>query len=230
MRTFLFLLLALSLSGPASASMLIDRAIINFAAGEPSRQDVTVSNPTESTMFLEVEVLQVSDPGTDNERREVVRDPESIGLIAAPRRVAIPAGGRRLVRLVNLNGHGDTERVYRVNITPIEPPADQDDEPSIGIRIIVAYQLLIFVAPQEVNMGLEARREGNVLHLHNTGNVNMMLSDGRQCRGGLEGSPCEEVTGRRLYPGNKAVLQLPMEEAVSFQVEGAGQKSRRRFD
>lgn len=230
MRAFLLFLLVVTLSGPASASMLIDRSILTFEAGSPSRQDVTVTNPTEDTMFLEVEVLQVTDPGTDDERREVVRDPASIGLIAAPRRLAIPAGGRRLVRLVNLDGHGDTERVYRVNITPIQPPAEAGEERQIGLRIVVAYQLLIFVAPETARSGLEARREGNQLHLHNTGNVNVLLGDGRQCRGGLEGSDCESVTGRRLYPGNQTVLELPMDEAVSFQVETAGQRSRRRFD
>ena len=231
MRIILSALLWLLVALPASASMLIDRAIIQFEAGSASRQDVTVSNPTENTMFLEVEVLQVTDPGTENERREVVRDPESIGLLAAPRRLAVPAGGRRLVRLVNLGGHGDQERVYRVNITPVTAPSEVEGEGiSVGVRGVVAYQLWIVVGPQTPQVALQASRDGDQLFLHNAGNVNIMLSKGLQCPGNAREDDCVEIQARRLYPGNEVTLSLPMDAAVTFQKEVAGKRSRLRLD
>ena len=152
LRSTLFLLTTLLLSPAALASLSIDRSILLFAAGESPRQDVMAGNDADSNLFLGVEVLEVLNPGTEQEQRNVVRDPESIGFIAAPRRLMVPPNSRRPVRLMNLNGHGDMERVYRVNIKPVLPPAETQ---GMGVRIVIAYQVLVFVSPEKVSVDLQ---------------------------------------------------------------------------
>lgn len=225
LRSTLLLLTALLLSPAALASLSIDRSILLFAAGESPRQDVMAGNDGDTNLFLEVEVLEVLNPGTEEEQRNVVRDPESIGFVAAPRRLMVPPNSRRPVRLMNLNGHGDVERVYRVNIKPVLPPAETQ---GMGVRIVIAYQVLVFVSPEKVSVDLQGRREGNQLTLTNQGNVNVMLTNGRQCS---ESNPadCDEVKGKRLYPGNSMVIELPRTTAVEFEVEADGKRQVRRF-
>lgn len=216
------------------ASMVLDRSILVFAAGDAPRQDVTITNPDPETMFVEVEVLEVRHPGTDKEERLVVRNPEEIGFIATPTRLVLPSGASRIIRLVNLAGHGDTERVYRVNVKPVAAPEEEtpagDKEKRMSIKILIAYQLLIFVDPQQRNVLVEGRRDGNRLYLANKGNVNSYLYDGRQCKEGEPQAQCATLQAVRLYPGNEKVLTLPRDQAIEFQVEAAGQHNRQRFD
>lgn len=216
------------------ASMVLDRSIVTFEAGKAPRQDVTVSNPDAETMFVEVEVLEVRHPGTDKEERIVVRNPEEIGLIATPKRLVVPAGASRIVRLVNLAGHGASERVYRVNVKPVAAPEEEkaadDGKKSMSIKILIAYQLLIFVDPEKSEALIEGRRDGNQLHLANKGNVNTYLYDGRQCKEGETPEQCATLQAVRLYPGNEKVLTLPRDQAIEFMVEAAGQHIRKRFD
>lgn len=222
---YALLLVSLLLTGHAHASLGIDRSILAFQPGNPPRQDVIASNSGDTNLFLEVEVLEVTNPGTDQEQRTIVRDPESIGFIAAPRRLMVPPGGRRPIRLMNLNGHGDVERVYRVNVKPVMPPAESR---GMGVRLIVAYQVLVFVAPKKSVVSLDSRREGNKLTLINNGNVNILLSNGEQCPM-VYSQDCDPVNGTRLYPGNRAVIELPRPAPAEFDVEADGKRLRQRF-
>lgn len=226
-RLLLVLLLGLG-STAVYAAMAIDRAVITFDSGGSARQDVRVSNPDEKPLYINVQVLDVRKPGTDAEERNPVKDPESIGLIATPRRLMVPAGGQRLVRLVNLNGHADSERVYRVNLKPVSGPVNSEQ---MGVHVMVGYQLLVFVEPREVNVDLEARRDGDELVVHNRGNVNIRLHQGEQCPPApVQDESCKEVSGLRLYPGNRETLELPRAASVTFSVSASGDSRKRRFE
>ena len=219
---------ALWLTSMAHAAMEVDRNIVTFQAGSAPREDVTVFNRGEEPLFAEIEVLDVRNPGTDEEERVVVRDPESIGLVASPRRLMVPAGSRRLVRLVNLEGHGDEERVYRVNVRPV---AGEMEAGAMGVHILVGYQLLVFVPPVEPRVELDARREGNRLHLHNRGNVNIRLFRGRQCDPpGDTDADCVSVESIRLYPGNEHSVELPRDAPVDYRMQADGSTRNRTFD
>ena len=198
--------------------MVVDRIIVDFPASGAPRQDVTVMNPEEEPLYLQVEVLEVSNPGTEQEKREVVKDPQTIGFIATPARLTIPAGSRRAVRLVNLEGHGDVERVYRVNLKPVAAPFEA--ETSV-IRVLVGYQLLVFIAPNKVRQSVTARREGKTLWLENNGNVNVRLYDGEQCQ-----QECVSVKGTRLYPDNRVSMELPLDAPVAFSTEYGENRDR----
>ncbi|MBF8224188.1 hypothetical protein [Halomonas sp. 328] len=227
-KPLLNLLLALGLiGGMAKADMLIDRSIIEFTPGQPPRHDVIVTNTALTPLFVETSVIAVSDPGTPHERRERLRTPETAGLVASPQRLMIPPQGRRRVRLVNLEGHGDMERVYRVNLTPHASPMPAAQ--GLTLRVQVGYQLLVLIAPTTARVELESQRHGQRLLLVNHGNTNLQLSEARQC---APHSPqhCERLPNRRLYPGNRLELPLPFDSAVEFTLVGGGQHASRRVD
>lgn len=172
---FVFGLLLWASGVMAAYAMQVDKAIVHFPADKSPRQDVVIGNPGEEPLFVDVGILTVSDPGTDSEQRLPVKDPESAPLIATPRRLMVPPGGSRRVRLVNLEGHGDMEKVYRVDLRPVAPPEQMD---STGVRVLVGYQLLVFVAPSQTGISLEGQRDGKSLTLTNKGNVNVLLHEG----------------------------------------------------
>ena len=93
----------LLLSQSLFAQLALDRIIVDFTEESPNRNDIQLINSSKTeTLFVNVEVLEVTDPGTDKETRIVVDNPSKIGLIASPNRVILPPGNCRLVQGKNM--------------------------------------------------------------------------------------------------------------------------------
>jgi P pilus assembly chaperone PapD len=194
------------------AGILLDKAIVEFKPDEPPRQDVVVINDSETeNAYVQVEVLEVVNPGTEQEERRKITDPDEMQFVASPAKLVIPPNGRKQVRLVNLAGPGDQEKVYRVNFTPVLPPLE---EPGSKIRVVVAYQVLVLIHPNEPTVDLIANRDGKTLSLQNQGNSYVFVSAGRQCN--TKGENCQDLPSRRLYAGNTWKLDLPYTTPVTF--------------
>lgn len=210
-------------------AMAIDQNIFHFEPGQPPRADVQVINPDVDPMYVQVEVLEVVDPGTPYEERRLIDNPRHVNFLVTPNRFIVPAKSRKVVRLVNLGGHGEEERIFRVNLKPVPPPMQAT---KTGVRILVAHQLLVVVAPQEAVSQVVATREGDGLKLENQGNTNVLLRGGRQCateadlRSGSADS-CVNVDTKRLYPGN--VWELADNGPVEFVVMQGEDSVRQRF-
>lgn len=198
----------------AAADMYVDRSIVIFEGNSQPRQDVKVSNTGEEVIYVEVEVLAVENPGTPEETRSVVSNPQDLKLLATPTKLIVPPGGQKLVRIVNLQPRNSDERVYRINVTPIVPPLQEETS---QLRIVVAYQILTIVQPDSPESKLTAVRRGNQIVFENDGNTNVLLSDGQQCDPAVPDS-CQELPSRRLYAGNSWTLDLPFNAPLSYSV------------
>lgn len=204
----------LSASASALADMYVDRSIVIFKPGSQPRKDVKVTNTGNHVMYVEVTVLKVEHPGQPDEKRVKVEDPMKLKLLATPSKLVIPAGGQRLVRIVNLQQNNPTERIYRINVTPIVPPLQ---EKKSQLRIVVAYQILTIVQPNHPHSHLEAHRNGTSISFSNSGNTNVLLSKGKQCDPHNQKS-CKDLPSRRLYAGNHWTEQLPYDAPVTYEV------------
>lgn len=207
-------LLLLLLTNVVSADMFVDRSIVTFESGEKPRKDVRVSNNGEEIMYVQVEAFVVKDAGSENEERVKINNPQEHKFVASPNKLVIPPGGHKLVRILNLDPKSTHERIYRINVTPIVPPLAEETS---QLRIVVAYQILAIVQPAEPHSKLEVTRTGKKISFSNTGNTNVLLSDGQQCAPSGVGD-CEELTSQRIYAGNSWDLDLPYDGPVSFSV------------
>ena len=229
--SFLLAVVACLSSGIASATMQLGTNIIHFLPGEPPRIDIPVRNPDDETMYVEVEVLEVRDPGTDAETRTPVVDAGRVDFLVTPNRFVVPPGSRQLVRFVNTGGHGEEERIFRINLKPVSAPAEATRS---GIRVTVAYQVLAIIEPERREPGVSVERSGNTLTVTNSGNANTMFRDGVQCETEADlrertHERCQALETRRLHPGNVWNVDLPYDAPVEFTVSEAGQSRRERF-
>lgn len=218
---------------PALAAMSVDRAILAFKPGDPNRQDVTVFNPDDEPLYVKVEVLEVINPGTPDEKREPVTDPEKIQLLATPNKLMVEPGGRKVVRLVNLAKSRDTEAVYRVNLTPVAGKviATGDTSNAVALKILVGYQLLVLVSPDKPQEGLQVVRKGTRATLRNTGNTNILFFGGYQCPDALSApEQCTPLPDLRLYPGNTRELELPFDRPFDYQTTVLERSQKRSFE
>ncbi len=192
-------------SGLTHAGIVLDKSIIDFPPNEPPRQDVTVNNQGDETAYVQIEVLEVLNPGTENEVRRSVAEDEEILFVASPAKIAIPPKGRKRVRLVSL-ADPDGEKVYRINFTPVLPPLDGDED--MGVRVVIAYQVLALIHPLEPVENLEVKRDPISISFKNKGNSYALVTNIRQCD--KDGENCKDDLGsKRLYAGNSLTIALP---------------------
>lgn len=202
----LILVLLAKTSTVLAAGIILDRSIIDFISTEPPRHDVTVINQGDDIAYVKVEVLEVLNPGTEKEERNIITNPERIQFVASPSKLAIPPGGRKQVRLVNLAPPGK-EKIFRVSFTPVLPPLEEKTE-GLGVKFVVAYQVLALIHPAQPTENLIIKRDPNSISFHNQGNTYALISNVRQCD--KEGKNCQDDLGsKRLYVGNKMMIPVP---------------------
>ena len=154
-------------------------------------------------MFVELKAEEVIEPGSTNENRILAQD-----LLVAPKRFSVPAKGERIVRLLRKAPLGAMERVFRVSFVPqsIERTEEEKAQAEIKggfqttLKVLSGVGILIFFEPENPNPKLSSERSDDKLVLRNTGNVNILLAKIKRCT--KPGEECEEITPKRLYPGN----------------------------
>lgn len=205
---FLLALTAQLWASSANAnSMLLDRMIVYFEPGKAPRQDIRVSNIGSGNLYLQTEVYKVLNPGSDNEERVRLTDPDEMKLLTTPQKSIVKPRGQRTVRVVSLETPKDQEAVYRITFRPVTADAEASGN---GIQLLVAYQTLIFVRPENPVYQVIAKREKDKVIFTNTGNSNVIMRNGEQCEGSSKESECIEITtGGRLYAGQNLTLDLP---------------------
>ena len=202
----LCLLTTFLLSGHAMATMSLDRMIVYFKSDQLPRQDVVVSNPDAENLYLQTEVYKVIHPGTPEEERVRITDPADLKLLATPNKAIVPPNSRKTIRLVSLETPKDKELVYRVTFKPVvgDLKATQN-----AIKLLVAYQALVFIRPKNPQYKVTTKREKNQLTFTNSGNINVVLRNGRYCASNTTNSCTNLEAGNRIYAGGSWTLTLP---------------------
>lgn len=182
------------------AAITVDKAEIVLEAGA-SGDSVILTNNGDAATFIEVTAREILNPGSTPEQAHRAADPRSLGLLAAPSRVALAAGEQRSLRINSLEAPRDRDRVWRVLIKEVAGPLQAQ---SSGVAVLLGYDVLVIQRPPAARAEIQVARSGSELTVKNQGNSFALLIDGRQCVSDAES--CKEVTGARLYPGQTRTL------------------------
>lgn len=193
----------LFLAQPVWAAMSLDKIILYLEDKPNSREDIVVTNPDNETLYLQTEIYRVDNPGQPDEKRVRVVDPKDFKLLVSPSKAVIPAGEQKRFRLMSLDQGLDREKVYRVTFKPVVGDIKSD---RTALKILVAYQALIFVQPQSAQYKLSLEKSaGNKLAIANNGNVNVEVSDIHYCTAPTQCAPVEQAG--RIYSDAKLALE-----------------------
>lgn len=200
---------------PAFAKLSLNNVIVDIPGTGERFRDIEATNTGEDTLYLDVTVREVLQPGEASEQRRPVNLAEDRSLIVTPNKTVLPPGARRLIRFMAMGAAPGRERVYRVSVTPVIAGVEAKQT---ALKILVAYDVLVLVRPAALSAsGLKVQRSGALLKVENTGSNSIFLQDIRQCAPGAEQSPCPSLTSKRLYPGNSWSYALPHDAAVEIQ-------------
>ena len=222
--TFLLLIMLPSFS---YADMVLNKSIIYFEPGEPSREDLEIQNIGSDPLYIQVTPKIVHNPGTDEQSREVYENPKEAGLLVSPNKLIVPPNGRKLLRFVNLNTNTKEEKVYRVSITPVVGELTAEKS---GVKILIGYEVLVIVHPENGMFELVHKRTEKNLTITNQGTQNVLLRKGTQCPPGVEEEKCHQLPGKRLYPGNVWSINLEQNLPVTFFLSQGKEHSVKVFD
>jgi len=198
---------------PAHAAMELSNVILHFEPGESTREDVEISNPGSDPLYVQIVPTVVSEPGTEVEERTPIANPRDAGLLVTPNKLIIPPGATKSVRFVKL-GPSPYERVYRIAAKPVSAGVEAEQS---GLKVLIGYEILAIVYPINKKPDIQVERDGHTLTVRNEGNTNVLLREGYQCE--QPDQPVEECTplpGKRMYPGNEWVVDLPHDLPVTY--------------
>ncbi|HEY8570793.1 fimbrial biogenesis chaperone [Microbulbifer sp.] len=194
----------LLLAQPVFAAMSLDKIILYLNDQPNSREDIVVTNPDAETLYLQTEIYRVDNPGMPDEQRVRVVDPKEFRLLVSPSKAVIPAGEQKRFRLMSLEQGLDKEKVYRVTFKPVVGDLKTD---KTALKILVAYQALIFVQPKTGNFNLKLERiapDTDTLAIVNNGNINAEISGVQYCQREDQCVPLEQKG--RIYSGARLAL------------------------
>lgn len=223
LQKLIAIIIGLVVCSSSFAELVVNKSIIIYDDPMLSKEDVVVFNTdSEANLYLEVEPYRVVNPGAENQSMVAIELDDDPEFLASPNRVIVAPQGRSIVRMLNLNFDGKEELVYRVNLIPVTPPVELSDNGEADIEskleIVIAYQVLVIVLPQNAQPNVVTNRKGNIATFGNTGNSNYLLTDGEQCDP-LDPTVCQVLEDRRVYPGNNWQLSLPYDGPFSYKVK-----------
>ena len=200
---------ALFVSVSSQAAMVLSQAIVYFDADGKPTKDIIVTNPDDETLYLQTEVHKVINPGELDEKRIKADDPNDVMLLVTPNKMIIPAKTSKTIRLVSLDIPKGKETVYRVTFRPV---VGKLKATQTAIKILVAYQALIFVRPENPISNVIAQREGKRVTFTNNGTINVMLRNGKLCYEDKKPNCKELENNHRLYAGQSWTIFMPDDE------------------
>ena len=200
MKRFAAFLLLL-LGQPALAAMSLDKIIVYLSDAPNARDDIVVTNPDDETLYLQTEIYRVDNPGLPDEKRVRVVDPKEFKLLVSPSRAVLASGEQKRFRLMSLERNLEREKVYRVTFKPVVGDIKSD---RTALKILVAYQALVFVQPQDGRYQIELDKTDSGWQLKNSGNINAEVTDVQHCLSEVGCKPLA-VSGR-LYAGGSLPL------------------------
>jgi P pilus assembly chaperone PapD len=198
--------LALSASA-ARAEIALSQIIVDFEPDSPPVHDVELRNLDEERAFVEVTAARIANPGGWPLERRTAANPADLGLVVTPAKVVLGPKGVHVLRLILTRPAAEEERIYRVAVVP---KVGQSVDSRSGVKVVVGYEMLVVVRPQQMKVALQTRRAGRQLTLTNTGNTNVLVPTLRQCRGG----GCKTASGLRIYAGRTETIALPEDGPV----------------
>lgn len=214
--------LAAFAASQANSELILETLVVELNDDDDGVEDIEIYNSGSERQFVSVEASLIEEPGVAN-RRVSNADPEALGLLASPGKAILEPGERRLIRLATLSDEVDDEQVYRVLVRPVPPI----DEPSAsGLNIMVGYDVLVLVRPDQVSRALHGQIENDILTLRNEGNASVELLKGSQCSAP---DRCKDVPGKRLYAGETYTISLDNGSPVDFVVKYADGVRSERF-
>jgi P pilus assembly chaperone PapD len=211
-------------TAPARAELVLSELIVDLQPGKQVRDDIEIWNDSPDRSYVAIEPREILDASLPTQRVRLDPDPQGLGILVSPARMILEPGQRKLIRIATLSAPSNREHVYRVTVKPVVGSLEASDS---GLKLLVGYDVLVLVRPEEPLPSVTGVRHGRALTFTNSGNVSVELVEGRQCDGAAR--QCLDLPGKRLYPGSTWTVQLKSDGTAAYVLKSPGRLDRRSY-
>lgn len=217
-------LAGIGLAMPAHSELVLSDLVVELQGGKNSRKDIELWNNSDERSYVEVTPSEIVNPGQATERRQTEPNPERLGLLVSPNRMILEPGQHRVIRIAAIAATTDKERIYRVTVKPVVGKVSGEQT---GLKVLVGYDVLTIVRPDNPAPKINGTREGRTLTIRNQGNSSVELLNGKQCQS--SGNNCATLLGKRLYAGAEWQQKLSSDGPVEYSIKLGSQLTTIRF-
>lgn len=206
---FLLATVATSSSSAFASQISLSTSTVYFDSNKQEKKTVQVINvDVNTTTYFDVKINEVKNLGQMNdEYLEVVTNPEIGGLIATPSKSILREGEKsRAISIINLNTSLDKERAYRVDVTPIISGVDLKQEDIKGVKMLLGYDVLVYVQPDNPTFAHQARIENDRLYISNLGNSHFNVGNIEACD---KEDKCTSFDGGSIFSDLESSISIP---------------------
>ena len=207
--------LMLAAIGPAWAQLQLNDFFIDLGDGAKPGE-LYAANRGDETLYLQVTVEEVLNPGAEDEEIVKIANPREAGVLVSPQRLVAQPGEEKRIRIVALKD-ADEDRFFKLTVTPVV--GDLESEEAIGVKVMIAYAAWVFLRPEGAEPMITAEQTGAVLTLRNEGRTHAEISNAKQC--GDDGA-CETIPKFLMMAGAEKVVELNSTDPVEAKVMFAG--------
>ena len=188
-------------------ALSLDRMILYLNPDKLPRQNVVVFNHEKQKLFLQTIIYDVIAPGSEQEKRVQVQDLKNLQLITSPKKTIIPPQRRKTIQVISLlEKPPKIEKVFRVTF---QPTLGDITATQTAIKILISYQILVFIRPKNPYYKITAKQKDNTLTFTNTGNMNVLMRNGQYCTGETNNTCQPLKKTERLYAKQSWKLNIP---------------------
>lgn len=197
-----FFIATFAFAPSAFANFLIYPLVTSLDGATQGDTRLTIHSKSGITQFIKVRVVRLVDPATSKEREEVISPTDSKDILVIPRRVVVPAGAVRSVRVLMQDAPLD-ETLYRVYFESVSAfddnkPATDDTSASVSFNIAFGATVRVLPVDKHATLSLAPSRDA----LANTGNMRIGVMRVGRCEPSASGDGCEWTSiGRSVFPG-----------------------------
>jgi len=198
----LVLLFGVVMPSPAFANFLVYPLITSLDAADEADTRISVYSKAGITQFIRARVVRVDDPATPHEHEVVVEPTDSRDILVLPRRLVVPAGAVRSVRVLLQKPPG-SEATYRVYFESVaefddDKPATETTEATVSFNIAFGATVRVLPVEKRATLSLAPSRDA----LANTGNMRIGVMRVGRCKQSANDDGCEwTYLKRSVFPG-----------------------------
>lgn len=207
--------------------IILSKNIITFEQNQSKKITIDIVNlKKENTTYVEATVREVLEPhkGTNSKMISGL-SPRDSGLFVTPNKQIINSGEKSgLLTIVNVNKKLDKERVYRVDVKPVISGVNVDEMEGPAIKVLWAYDVLVYVQPNNPTMTFEHEFTLELLKIKNSGNSHFKISELQFCD---NQNYCKEGRGGNVFAGNVVQWRINKNiNYVTYNISMDGKKSK----
>lgn len=201
-----------------ASQIYVDNTIINIKSKEEAKTVSIKKINNQKNVYVSTFLREIKNPNEKSEyclsfaeskKCKRVDNVEDLGLITTPNKLVLGDKSFKKIRIYNLNENLSSEKVYRLEILPVNNKKLESKNNHLALKIQMGYEVLIIVEPEKLKYSFNYKLEGNKLKINNSGNVNILFFEGKECNKEI----CRDLEVKRIYAGGHYNYDLKWEDS-----------------